>query len=113
MHQKRIIDDILTLSRLDSNLLVVCHEASQPVELIRNALKMFDAELKRADTRLDFVEHTSNSNLQVHWTLLDPSRVLQVLINLNTHALKFPRTEPTRQITVNMTASLDPPSSHT
>ncbi|PQE07003.1 hypothetical protein CJF30_00009413 [Rutstroemia sp. NJR-2017a BBW] len=113
MHQKRIIDDILTLSRLDSNLLVVCPEASQPVELIRNALKMFDAELKRADTKLDFVEHPSISNLQVRWTLLDPSRVLQVLINLITNAIKFTRTEPTRQITVNMTASLDPPSSHT
>jgi hypothetical protein len=111
MHQKRIIDDILTLSRLDSNLLIVSPEPSQPVELIRNALKMFDAELKRADTKLDFVEHESVTNLQVQWTLLDSSRVLQVLINLITNAIKFTRTEPTRQISVSMNASLDPPSS--
>ncbi|KAF4625077.1 hypothetical protein G7Y89_g13093 [Cudoniella acicularis] len=56
MHQKRIIDDILTLSRLDSNLLLVSPEPAHPIQLIRSALKMFEAELKRAETKLYFIE---------------------------------------------------------
>ncbi|KAF7924428.1 uncharacterized protein EAE98_007479 [Botrytis deweyae] len=111
MHQKRIIDDILTLSRLDSNLLVVSPEPSQPVHIIHNALKMFESELKQADTKLNFVQHDSIGKLHVDWTLLDPSRVLQVLLNLMTNAIKFTRTEEVRRITVTMAASLERPSS--
>jgi signal transduction histidine kinase len=88
MHQKRIIDDILTLSRLDSNLLLVSPEPSQPIHLVRSALKMFESELKRAETKLEVTEEETLAALQVQWTLLDPSRVLQVLINLMSKAYR-------------------------
>lgn len=108
MHQKRIIDDILTLSRLDSNLLLVSPEPSQPVQLVRTALKMFEAEVKRAGVRLDFIEQ--ETLILVEWTLLDPSRTLQVLINLMTNAIKFTRTEAKKHIQVTMGASVTKPS---
>ncbi|KAH7324107.1 hypothetical protein BKA65DRAFT_555769 [Rhexocercosporidium sp. MPI-PUGE-AT-0058] len=73
MHQKRIIDDILTLSRLDSNLLLVSPEPSQPLQLVRGTLKMFESELKRAKTTPEFIEEESLRTLQAEWTLLDPS----------------------------------------
>jgi signal transduction histidine kinase/CheY-like chemotaxis protein len=110
MHQKRIIDDILTLSRLDSNLLMVAPEPSQPIQLVRGALKMFEAEVKRADVGLEFIEQSSLQYLGVEWTLLDPSRVLQVLINLMTNAIKFAQTEPKRHIKITMGASYTRPS---
>ncbi|CZR56780.1 related to sensory transduction histidine kinase [Phialocephala subalpina] len=110
MHQKRIIDDILTLSRLDANLLVVSPEPCQPISLIRSALKMFEAELKRASTSLSVIEEPSLKSLSISWTLLDPSRVLQVLINLMTNAIKFTRTENKREIKITTGASLTKPS---
>ena len=77
MHQKRIIDDILTLSRLDSNLLHVSPEPSQPLQLVQGALKMFESELKRANTTLDFIAEDSLEKLQ-----LSPSHQLFVALSL-------------------------------
>lgn len=65
MHQKRIIDDILTLSRLDSNLLLISPEPSQPIQLVQSALKMFEAELRRAETKLEVMEEASLNTLKV------------------------------------------------
>ena len=39
-HQKRIVDDILTLSKLDASLLVIAPDKVQPEVLINKALKM-------------------------------------------------------------------------
>ena len=40
---------------------------------------MFESELKRAETKLEVIEEVSLETVKVEWTLLDPSRVLQVL----------------------------------
>ncbi|KAL5315960.1 hypothetical protein ACEPPN_016834 [Leptodophora sp. 'Broadleaf-Isolate-01'] len=108
MHQKRIIDDILTLSRLDSNLLLVSPEPSQPLQLVRGALKMFDAELKRAKTTLEFIEESLTS-LQAQWTCWTRAECCR-LINLMTNAIKFTRTESERKIVITMGASTSKPS---
>jgi signal transduction histidine kinase len=110
MHQKRIIDDILTLSKLDSKLVLVCPEPAQPIQLVRRSLKIFEAELKRAEIKLDLIEQDSLKKLRIEWTLLDPSRLLQVLINLMTNAIKFTRTEDLKHIIVTMGASISKPS---
>jgi CheY-like chemotaxis protein len=78
--------------------------------MVKDALKMFDGELRTADIQLSIVEDSSLHQLKVSWVLLDPVRVLQVLINLMTNAIKFTRTEPIRSIEVKIAASLTRPS---
>lgn len=109
-HQKRIVDDVLTLSKLDSNLLTITPTHVQPTKVVRDALKIFEGELKAADIHFELVEHHSLRDMGVDWLLLDPSRVLQVLINLTTNAIKFTRGEPIRRITVTLEVSSTPPS---
>ncbi|KAL8728997.1 MAG: hypothetical protein Q9166_004998 [cf. Caloplaca sp. 2 TL-2023] len=109
-HQKRIVDDILTLSKLDSALLLVTPCDVMPVSVVQRALKMFDGEVQTAKIKLEFRIDDSLRRLDVQWVRLDPSRLLQVLINLTTNAIKFTSTQAKRVITVTLAASLQRPS---
>jgi PAS domain S-box-containing protein len=81
-HQKSIVDDILTVSKLDSNLLVITPVPAQPIEVVKRAVKMFDPELQAKDIQMVCEAHPSFKFFNVDWVTFDPSRVLQILINL-------------------------------
>lgn len=106
-HQKRIVDDILTLSKLDSKLLVISPIVLQPSTLLQDAYKMFKEEANKARVNLQVSCDPSVADLQIDWAILDPSRVLQVLINLLTNAIKFTQDQDVRKVEVVMGASLD------
>ena len=108
-HQKRIVDDVLTLSKLDSKLLVVSPCDAMPVAVAKRALKMFDGEIQTADIQLKFHIDDSIQELAVEWVKMDPSRLLQVLINLITNAIKFTSTREKRIITVILGATRERP----
>ncbi|KAG0651774.1 Hybrid signal transduction histidine kinase K [Hyphodiscus hymeniophilus] len=109
-HQKRIVDDILTLSKLDSALLVVTPVAVQPVAVVQRALKMFEGELDTNDIAMEFRMEKSYLDMDIDWVKLDPSRLLQVLINLTTNAIKFTNGQEKRTIIVSIGASRERPS---
>jgi PAS domain-containing protein len=81
-HMRHIVDDILTISKLDSGLLVITPVDAQPVALLQHAIKMFDAEAKAAQVELSFSIDRSYHDLELDWVSLDPTRVLQVSIVL-------------------------------
>lgn len=109
-HQKRIVDDILNLSKLDSALLLVTPVDMQPVKIAQRALKMFEGEVATADIKMEFHMDESVKELGIDWIRADPSRLLQVLINLTTNAIKFTTAQVKRTITVTLAASLERPS---
>lgn len=92
VHQKRIVDDILTLSKLDSDLLPVAPVNVEILRTVKDALSMFNAEVKSADISLLFEVDESFKRLGLDWVIVDPSRLTQVFINLITNAIKFTRT---------------------
>lgn len=80
LHQKHVIDDVLTLSKLDSNLISITPIRVQTAVVVSEALKMFDVECNQMNIKLDFRKDPTLESYE--WVMLDPSRLLQVLINL-------------------------------
>ncbi|KAI1752662.1 histidine kinase [Xylaria castorea] len=106
-HQKRIVDDILTLSKLDSQLLLVTPVEVQPLAVVQRVLKMFEGELNTNGIEMKFQVRNRYIDMGIDWVKLDPSRLLQVLINLMTNAIKFTQSHPKRSIVVTLDASKD------
>lgn len=109
-HQKSIVDDILTISKLDSDLLIMTPAVVQPEALARRACKMFEADAQKKGIEMAFRSHKTFKDLNVDFVTMDANRVMQVLINLLTNAIKFTQSEPRKKmITVRISAFESPP----
>lgn len=71
---------------------------------------MYEAELNSAKIKVIFSIHQSYDDLGIDTVLLDPSRLLQVLINLLTNSIKFTRDREKRIITIFLSAAFTKPS---
>lgn len=108
-HQKAIVDDVLTVSKLDSNLLLITPVVCQPEAIMKRVLKMFDAEVQAKNIELTLEMLPSFKELSATWVTMDPSRILQILINLITNAIKFTAASEQRIINLAVGVSYDPP----
>ena len=106
-HQTRIVDDILTMSKLDSGLLAITPVETQPLALASGVVKMYEGAAKAAGVEMSFLVEDSYRSIGVEYLLLDPTRLRQVLINLITNAIKFTRFEEVRQVKVSVGASVN------
>ncbi|KAF3148989.1 hypothetical protein TWF594_000441 [Orbilia oligospora] len=89
-HQKKIIDDILNLSKLDAGLLTVDPVPAQPHDIIRRGMRIFVPELKSKGITAQFtLSDNFVADCMRDWWMVDPARLMQVLINLVTNAIKF------------------------
>ncbi|USP78986.1 uncharacterized protein yc1106_06260 [Curvularia clavata] len=110
-HMRHIVDDILTISKLDSGLLDMTPVVAQPENIARHAVRMFEAEAKAAGIDISLDIGQSYRDMEIDWTSLDPTRVLQILINLLTNAIKFTRLEKTKMVKMILSASATEPTS--
>ncbi|OQV10554.1 PA domain-containing protein [Cladophialophora immunda] len=99
-HQKRIVDDVLTLSKLDSQLLSITPVVTQPHVVVESALTMFRAEFATHSIAVESVADDTFEQYKVDWVSVDPVRLTQIFINLLTNAIKFTKLEAVRKITI-------------
>ncbi len=71
---------------------------------------MFEGELDTNGIAMEFRMEKTYLDLDVDWVKLDPSRLLQVLINLTTNAIKFTHGQEKRTIVVSVGASKERPT---
>lgn len=111
MHQKRVTDDILSLSKLDSNLLQVSPSTVRATEMLDNVSNFFAVEAGREKIVLETQLDESLKECNIEWVVVDPGRITQVLVNLVTNALKFTKTSKNkRNVNVRLGASKGPPT---
>ncbi|EME43841.1 hypothetical protein DOTSEDRAFT_130539 [Dothistroma septosporum NZE10] len=109
-HQKRIVDDILTLSKLDSKLVTIAPAPVRLDDLLTEARRMFEADAQKADVDLRTCKQSTLDLITTQWVTLDAGRLMQVLINLITNGLKFTQKEDERNITLTVGATRQRPT---
>jgi len=78
-----MMSSILTISKLDSNLLLITPVPVQPVEIVKQVQQMFMVECQKVhDIQMAFHITESYRKLNVDIVMLDSSRLLQVVSSL-------------------------------
>lgn len=112
-HQKNIVDDVLSYSKLDSSMLALTPKPCQPESELRGNAKMFQPEFRNHSIDFECKVDEAYHKLDVGWNMADLSRIGQVLINLISNAIKFTsRKTGEKKITCRISASLERPDSY-
>jgi signal transduction histidine kinase/AmiR/NasT family two-component response regulator len=108
-HQGGIFNDILTVSKLDSQLVTIMPEKVRPVDIVQRALKMYGQEAKRSGITTFFDIQDSYAKSISEFVMVDPNRLLQIIINLLTNAINHTRSCKERSVIISLGASTSEP----
>lgn len=109
-HQRRVVDDVLMLSGLDSHILSITPVPEQPLKVVQDTVRMFMGEARLGDIEIESVKDECYDYVNVNTALIDTSRLMQILINLMSNSMKFVANRPKRKISVVYGAhTINPP----
>ncbi|GAB1199681.1 hypothetical protein APSETT444_009038 [Aspergillus pseudonomiae] len=112
-HQKKIVDDVLTFSKLDAEMFTLLPRRVQPRQHLAMSLSMFRPELRKHDIDFEYKLDHSYADCEVDWIIADLDRMSQVLVNLVCNAIKFTaKAGNEKKISVFMGASKVRPTSY-
>ena len=104
--QRRVADDVLHVSRLRLGRNIVEEKEFWLDELVRNVVRMFQAEAHANDVKLAFDPQSPRALL-----VGDVQRITQILVNLVSNAIKFTRHASVRRVRVTATVAAGPQDS--
>lgn len=108
--QERIAGDILSLARIQLNMLTL-HDVEVDLQHeIRKVLSVFSSEARSKKINLRLSLGATLDRLQVSRVKTDPVRLGQVITNLIANAIRFTSGSAVRDITVQCDVSCEPPS---
>ncbi|KAJ5292141.1 hypothetical protein N7478_001392 [Penicillium angulare] len=112
-HQKKILDDVLTFSKIDASMLLLSPRRVQPKLYFKDPISLFHPQFYKNNIQFDYQSDKSYTGCGVDWVVADLDRMSQVLINLLSNAIKFTaKSDDRRRIRVSIGASQDRPSSY-
>ncbi|KAK6428669.1 hypothetical protein LTR95_015185 [Oleoguttula sp. CCFEE 5521] len=88
-HQKNIVDNVLSHSKLDCSMLSLNPTRCRPDTQLRRMLNMFRSEFRKQVIQFEYRIDTDYKDLDVSWVVADWARVSQIMIDLITNAIKF------------------------
>jgi signal transduction histidine kinase len=110
-HQKRIVDDVLTLSKMEYTMLSVSPLPVQLPVLMQKWMKMLETQISSSDIQISVHAQPSLETVGMEWILCDELRIHQIWLNLVQNAIKFTKSEMKREIRVEYGAVLKDPES--
>ncbi|PKX97274.1 putative sensor histidine kinase/response regulator [Aspergillus novofumigatus IBT 16806] len=112
-HQKKIVDDVLTFSKVDAGMLTLTPRRVQPRSQLATSLTMFRPELRKENIEFEYKLDHSYEEQGIDWVMADLDRMSQVLINLVSNAIKFTaKSGGEMKVRVSMGASTTRPPSY-
>lgn len=108
-HMQRLVDDVLLLSKIDSDMWIIMPCPCNPVHLADRIITIASTEMSRADIACKLTVTPRLTDLVDH-VMVDPDRTSQILMNLLNNAIKFTKRSLVRDITVTVDASLTIPN---
>ncbi|KEQ65307.1 uncharacterized protein M437DRAFT_18486, partial [Aureobasidium melanogenum CBS 110374] len=112
-HQKTLVDDVLSFSKLDASMLSLAPRATKPKVQMADTLKIFQPELRKRDVDFSYTVRPEYDSCNVDWVMADLVRISQVIVNLMTNAIKFTtKSERKKKIDIEVAASMERPTSY-
>ncbi|ODN83508.1 hypothetical protein L202_01642 [Cryptococcus amylolentus CBS 6039] len=111
--QERISNDVLSLGRIQLDMLEMFDVEFDLWKEAQNILSIFQNEARMKRIKLSFKAGESHKKLGLTWVKADLVRLNQIVTNLLSNAIRFTATSAVRQVELRSEISFDPPEDDT
>ncbi|TGO36070.1 hypothetical protein BHYA_0136g00130 [Botrytis hyacinthi] len=108
-HQQKLMEDARAMSKLDINLFSISPTRTEPICVVDTAMSMLSGETSKLDINIRLEVGPSMEDLNSQWLCFDPSRFLQLLLNLLANANEYTKSSETRNVVVRLGATAGSP----